>query len=185
MVFNRASCISHRSCHMCSRAGERLARRRAATAGPSRRRLCSNCPPYTLAVPVRPQPRRWPRRTDGGAHRAYATETLRVAAGGVARPRPLPGRPRPDGSWQVSSGDAGRGVPISIEETHAIGRSGPGTRYLPFAIHGPYKQFYTGRVSHFRGSNFACGHWVGVATRSHMLAAAQSRRTSGTTGIAS
>jgi hypothetical protein len=43
-----ASCISHRSCHMCSRAGERLARRRAATAGPSRRRLCSNCPPcYT------------------------------------------------------------------------------------------------------------------------------------------
>ena len=137
------------------------------------------------AVPVRPQPRRWPRRTDGGAHRAYATETLRVAAGGVARPRPLPGRPRPDGSWQVSSGDAGRGVPISIEETHAIGRSGPGTRYLPFAIHGPYKQFYTGRVSHFRGCNFACSHWVGVATRSHMLAAAQSRRTSGTTGIAS
>ena len=106
-----ASCISHRSCHMCSRAGERLARRRAATAGPSRRRLCSNCRVPTVArscakaVPVRPQPRRWPRRTDGGAHRAYATETLRVAAGGVARPRPLPGRPRPDGSWQVSSGD--------------------------------------------------------------------------------
>ena len=107
------------------------------------------------AAIMRPQPRRWPRRTDGGAHRAYATETLRVAAGGVARPRPLPGRPRPDGSWQVSSGDAARGVPISIEETHAIGRSGPGTRYLPFAIHGPYKQFYTGRVSHFRGCNFA------------------------------
>jgi hypothetical protein len=42
---HHASHIDHVT--VCSRAGERLARRRAATAGPSRRRLCSNCPPYT------------------------------------------------------------------------------------------------------------------------------------------
>jgi hypothetical protein len=119
-----ASCISHRSCHVCSRAGERLARRRAATAGPSRRRLCSNCRVPTVArscakaVPVRPQPRRWPRRTDGGAHRAYATETLRVAAGGVARPRPSPGRRR--GLMAHGASRAG---------TRVAGTRGPHIRY--------------------------------------------------------